>query len=105
MSYLTAFKLEADVEGIEEIIKDLHSVYEITEMALDSDGDFENKVYWYTHEEDMAEFSKRYPEILFTLYGEGEDNTDIWREYFKNGKYHTIFAKISFDDFDESMLS
>jgi hypothetical protein len=60
---------------------------------------------WYEHDSDMKTLSKKYPEILFQLDGEGEEAGDIWRSFFKNGKSHTSRAKIIFDDFDESKLS
>ena len=105
MSYYTSFNLSVEGGETQNIIKDLHSAYEVSKIALDINGNREDRTYWYNHEKDMTEFSKRYPKILFTLYGEGEDNKDMWREYFKNGKCHTIFANVSFDDFDESMLN
>jgi hypothetical protein len=36
--------------------------------------------------------------------GKGEEDNDIWRHHFKNGKSQRINAKIIFDDYDESKL-
>lgn len=66
----------------------------------DSDGE----TRWYEHEENMKEFSTKYPDLLFILYGEGEESTDIWRKYFVNGKMQMASAKIVFDEFDERKL-
>jgi hypothetical protein len=60
---------------------------------------------WYDHESDMASFSKKYPESLFVLKGEGEESGDIWIKYFLNGKMQRAEAKITFEEFDESKLS
>ena len=40
---------------------------------------------WYDHEDDMKEFSKRYPNLLFKLSGTGESNGDIWIQYYHDG--------------------
>ena len=60
---------------------------------------------WYDHQKDMLNFSRKYPDILFILSGEGEESGDMWRAYFKNGKMQFVKAKIVYDDFDENKLS
>lgn len=65
---------------------------------------FDDSCKWYDHEEDMKEFSKKYPDMVFHLYGEGEDNTDMWYKHFKNGKMQVCPALITFDDYDEDEL-
>ena len=54
----------------------------------------------------MISISKKFPEVLFTLSGEGEESGDIWMKYFKNGKVQNANTKvtISHDPFDESKL-
>lgn len=59
---------------------------------------------WYTHEENMKEFSLKHPNFVFKLTGEGENSGDIWTKYFKNGKMQICEAKILFDDYEESKL-
>lgn len=59
---------------------------------------------WYDHEEEMKDVSKKFPDVLFTLEGEGEESDDIWKKYFKNGKMQSCYAKITFDEYDESKL-
>lgn len=59
---------------------------------------------WYDHEEQMKFFSLKYPDILFTLHGEGEDSGDVWMKYFKAGKMQVAKAKITFDEFDERSM-
>ena len=76
---------------------------EIVKM-LDYDP-FNESCKWYEHEADMREFSKRYPVVLFTLAGEGEEAGDLWKKYFKNGKMQIAKAVITYDDFDAKKLS
>ncbi len=60
---------------------------------------------WYEHEKTMREISAKFPSVLFTLIGKGEEAGDMWRKYFKSGKMQTAKAVISFDTFDEKKLS
>ena len=62
----------------------------------------ENK--WYDWAEDMKEYSKLFPNILFTLNGEGEESGDFWAAYIKNGKMQEERAEIQIAPFDKSKL-
>ena len=46
----------------------------------------DNDDRWYGHDEDMIEFSKQFPDVMFVLYGHGENRGDEWRRYYQNGK-------------------
>lgn len=63
--------------------------------ALRPDGSTNEAVKWYDYKSDMIEFSKKFPDVTFCLYGSGED---IWRCYFKNGLSEYQKAQIVFDD-------
>lgn len=65
---------------------------------------FEVDVKWYDWEKDMRKYSKKHPETVFELIGEGEDNDDLWKAYFKNGKMQFCKAKITYDEFNENEL-
>lgn len=65
---------------------------------------FEDSCKWYDHETDMRVFSKRFPDVLFELSGEGEEAGDIWRKYFRDGKMQSCPGEITFEPFDESKL-
>lgn len=51
---------------------------------------------WYENEEDMLEISALYPDIGFTLYGEGENSDDKWVKYFREGKSYYAEAVITY---------
>lgn len=53
---------------------------------------------WYDYAEDMTTLSKKFPEYLFVLSGDGEDQGDIWFAYFLNGKSQLAMAEITFED-------
>lgn len=59
---------------------------------------------WYEHEQDMKSVSEQFPNLIFMLEGAGEDATDLWKKFFKNGNMQTCYAKIVYDDYDPNKL-
>lgn len=55
---------------------------------------------WYEHEQYLFTLSKLFPAVLFRLEGEGEENTDQWIKWFKNGKMQVSKAVITFAPFN-----
>lgn len=105
MGYYTSHRLNITGGGKKfEIIEDLRESYEDANYAIDESGATEESCKWYSHDRDMIEFSKKYPESIFELSGQGEEPEDTWRHYFKNGKSKMIKARIVFDDFNEGDL-
>ena len=41
---------------------------------------------WYTYKSDMKKLSSHFSGFVFILYGQGEDNNDIWEACFYNGR-------------------
>jgi len=94
MGYYTKFKLELDCPDPDDLQENFEKICGFPIECLDDDV-----MKWYNHIENMNELSKLYPEILFGLYGVGDETGDIWIRYFKNGKSQYCEAKISFDPF------
>lgn len=65
---------------------------------------FGDGIKWHDHENDMRTYSKKHPKTLFKLSGEGEDNEDVWIEYYLNGKMQRTKAELKFDEFDKNKL-
>jgi len=109
MGYCTSYELSI-IEGnitINEIYDQwnmgkIH--FEGFDYAIDEDGMRIDDVKWYDHVDDMRVLSKLFPDVLFLLYGEGEDSGDVWKKYFKNGKMHNCSTFITFEEYDESQL-
>jgi len=59
---------------------------------------------WYRHDEDMLSLSRTFPEVLFTLHGEGEEGGDLWRTYYLNGGLQKEKAVITYAEFDPAKL-
>jgi hypothetical protein len=122
MGYYTHFKLEVDVSNMTAIPeKKCANCGQVTQLAVDpldvirdyelsSWGtigevmDMEESSKWYEHEEDMKSVSKKFPDALFTLRGEGEEAGDVWVKYFRNGKMQVEKAEIKLAGFDPKKL-
>ena len=59
--------------------------YGVTEVELQS-------AKWYSSDSDMKLLSSEFADVLFTVYGDGEESGDLWIAYYKNGK-STDFMK------------
>jgi hypothetical protein len=79
-----------------------------TDLALqveeEHDFSLDEPMRWYNHESDMARFSTRFPSVLFTLSGEGEESGDLWRKYFYRGQVFEARAVVTYPDFDMGLL-
>ena len=51
--------------------------------------DINKWLVWTSHQQDMIALSKKYPDYLFILDGEGDAKFDIWRSFYKSGKSYT----------------
>lgn len=118
MGYYTDFTLTASICTVAENSYTVATIPHITCIGLEEEiekmnvfdrgGDIEYGYYanakWYDWEEDMCLLSKRFPELLFCLHGEGESSDDMWDAYFFDGKSQHCPAVITYDDFDPSKL-
>lgn len=75
-----------------------------TEEGNDRVVALEGAARWYDCNDYMKELSKLFPETVFKLHGEGEQNDDLWDAYFKNGKWQECRADIIYPDYDEEKL-
>ena len=68
---------------------------------------FDDDAKWYTCLEDMKSYSKKHPNVVFCIDGEGEASDDVWKAYFKDGKmfYTKAIITVTFEDFSEDKLS
>lgn len=104
MGYYTHYSVKSMDDCIELYIEDMFNDIDYAECAFDSRGRTNQDCKWYEHEKDMRKFSKKYPDVVFELIGEGEESEDRWKKYFKNGKMQYAKAKIEYEEFDENKL-
>ena len=82
----------------------LEDIFE--EISEGADLEFNGNGSWRKHEEEMVELSERYPNVVFKLHCEGEEQGDVWDKYFLNGFMQTRRAKVEIPPFDrEELLS
>lgn len=62
-------------------------------------------IKWYDCDEDMKKLSLMVPDVVLLLEGNGEEETDIWKSYYLNGKAQFCKAKIVFEDFNPEKMS
>lgn len=98
MGYYTRFALE--IYTGDDYITDYEEVV-IEQVGYDP---FTRLIKWYEFEDDMKEVSKLHPKVVFELRGIGEEDGDLWKAYFQNGKMQMCKARIVYDYFDEARL-
>lgn len=64
-----------------------------------------DQMKWYEHEEEMRKISEAFPDILFILHGEGEEQGDIWDEYYKRGKMQRCNAEVVIPPYNPNELT
>ena len=100
MGYYTDYTITTDKAIPEDFDEKFEQItdYSIYDMEL-------LNVKWYDHKDDMLKISKEYPDILFTVDGDGEDQGDVWREYYKNGRMQRVEPKVIWPEFDEDKFA
>jgi len=105
MGYYTSYELDMEATSSSKYTQQALEVLVDTYLR---DNDILSNLLepskWYKHDEDMIELSKRFPDVLFTLRGLGDDYGDLWRTYYLNGKMQYAGAKITFPEFDPALL-
>lgn len=113
MGYATSFDMVLLTQDAESNIEDPKIYDKVVELlremdiigyALDDSLSCYDAVNWYSRRDDMLEVSRIIPDVLFRLHGEGENNGDIWDQYFLNGKTQLCVAEIKIPPFDPDKL-
>lgn len=109
MGYYTQYTLEArninetDAKRLDDILNERDLIkyvfwdkyYDPGHKRVEYPSYEEQK--WYDSTKDMHEISKLFPEVVFELSGEGEEEGDLWREYFVNGHVEHCAGRIVYD--------
>ena len=108
MGYYTNYNLTAknnddtmvDIEKINNFLDDCYG-FEASDTA-----EWElSEAKWYDHIEDLKKLSTMCGEkTLFYLHGEGEENGDVWDEYYRNGKMIHYKPEVIWPKFKETDL-
>ena len=101
MSYITSYNLfgynsEEDLLAGKNIPNsELEKIFDWIKNNTSSDMRFGwlDNATWYDWDEDMVALSKVYPNIIFELFGEGEETEAIWKAIIYNGKFKITMQK------------
>ena len=86
--------LEKDEEA-QRAIDDLRANNEHAQWAFEEDGTTRQEVrHWDTFEEDFIDLSKKYPDLVFCVFGDGDASDDKWEAWFHNGEAETCYMII-----------
>lgn len=97
-SYYT-LTIEPDEDGA--IMEQLREENEEARYAFDDTGTAQDETSWYESDEEMKAFSLKHPDVLFTMFREGEEWDDRSYTYYKNGKMQCCGMTCTFEEFDE----
>ena len=100
MGYVTSFNLTIDCEPLKarDIIAELRDNDDNCFHCIDPEGYCCNLGRW-DWEEQLLIISKKYPDYLFTLDGDGDLFDDRWRADIRDGKmYHRYYELAPFDE-------
>lgn len=98
MGYYTDFDFSNNSQEV------INAIHEIADYPIYGTGGKIQGAKWYDNEKDCLEVSKKFPDQVIVVQGEGEEAGDIWMAYYKNGKSFKAEAVITFELFDESKL-
>jgi len=87
-----------------QIIASLRAENEEAACSFDEEGQTLSNSRWYESSDEMKEFSKKHPDALFVMDGDGEESDDFWIAYYLDGKEQTSTGRIEYDEFDPTKL-
>ena len=95
MGYYTDFDISGNTEEVADAIEEI-SGYSWYGRTMNGK--------WYDWHDHCKQVSKMFPNELISVEGDGEEQGDQWKAYFKNGKSQVCKAIVTFEPFDESKL-
>lgn len=102
MGYYTKYVISTKSELTDEMVESLTN---LTRYEFDTnDNEMWADIKWYDYESEMKIFSSKFPNTIFIVKGQGEEQSDRWMEYWKNGKSQNAYLRIEYDEFDEDKL-
>lgn len=105
MGYYTAHTLDVRHKDESSIIADFRNSYENAKLCLTEIGYTNNESSWWSSEDDLKDFSKKHPRVLFIMTGNGSDaGGDYWKLYVKNGKSFRAEGEITYPKYDPKKL-
>ena len=112
MGYITSYNLygyNSEKEFIDHkdmSDSELEKIFDWIKHNTSSDMRFEwlDDAKWYSWDYDMKALSLAYPDVIFELFGDGEETDDVWKAIFYKGKMEQVLQKTYFPAMNMSKL-
>ncbi len=105
MGYYTDFKVSIDTDN-EDVGEAFHAKLQEQSGYYFEENNFNSfqldSAKWYESTQDLTLMSILFPNIMITVYGEGEESGDIWHARVLNGVYRQAKVKLILPDIDMS---
>lgn len=98
MGYNTAYRIEITGKDNDLALAYLEKISGYGESIHDE------SIKWFNCVEDAEKTSKRFPEVLIEIYGDGDESDDNWRMLIKNGKAKRVTATLTYPPLTEDDL-
>ena len=99
MGYYTYFTLDVTPDTPEQ----LPALFEqITDYSFSNIGN--DSIKWYDVDSNMCDISRRFPNHIFTLHGNGKDFDDKWQAVYVNGQFSKVYAELIFPTIDVASI-
>ena len=87
----------------DELVDKMHELCE--DLDFDRIDTFYGFAKWYDWQDELKELSKKYPDLMFTVNGSGEDTPDFWICWIVNGKSQLERKELTHEPFDPKKLT
>lgn len=98
MGYYTRFTLKTENDNeVDPLLDDTRAKATLKQMSGYNwdDDTIDHECKWYDWEEHLTKVSEDFPDVIFILSGEGEEQGDVWNAYARNGVLETFSANIA----------
>lgn len=93
MGYYTRFALTVEpADAWDRAQEEIGKVWE-DESPFEKPGWHTDSLKWYDWEDGLKKASAQLPDVMFILDGEGEEQGDVWRAFFRAGDVQVHKAK------------
>lgn len=99
MGYYTDFNIrQTGDDDFEEISEEIVNISGYCFDEYSSEKRLFLNAKWYNWDVNMTEISRKFPNSLFQVDGEGEEGHDIWRCFFRNGRCESIKVEVKYSE-------
>ena len=90
MGYYTTYtlnKISGSDGDFDALVKDIR-----VKSGVDFSSHNVQEAKWSRHDDDMHELSRKYPDLVVQLDGDGQDSDDLWATRYRDGESESVGA-------------